>query len=149
MAKPPFVPQQTGDYKFCIVCGQGSHRLDWQSNFYPMCDSHTDEDIITTPGPVGWFGFRKGVHMGTFVPPDDLPKLVFNQQVYDSLPMEKRQILYKLKKQTAAQGVNDTCTIITWYLDPVVFVEITTKYPWLLDSNMGEPVVNDFWSSLP
>lgn len=31
--------------KFCIVCGQGSHRLDWQSRDNPSCDSHSPEEV--------------------------------------------------------------------------------------------------------
>ena len=31
--------------KFCIVCGTGSHRQDWQSKDNPACDSHSVEEI--------------------------------------------------------------------------------------------------------
>jgi len=31
--------------KYCIVCGQGSHRLDWQSKDNPTCDTHTSTEI--------------------------------------------------------------------------------------------------------
>jgi hypothetical protein len=31
--------------KSCIVCGQGSHRADWQGQQYPACDSHTKAEV--------------------------------------------------------------------------------------------------------
>lgn len=31
--------------KFCIVCGIGSHRLDWQDKAQPACDSHSAAEI--------------------------------------------------------------------------------------------------------
>jgi len=36
----------------CIVCGQGSHREDWQDNPSPACDNHTKEQIAAAPKPV-------------------------------------------------------------------------------------------------
>lgn len=44
MATPaPVVPKE----KFCVVCGQGSHRLDWQDTASPVCDKgvHSDEEL--------------------------------------------------------------------------------------------------------
>jgi hypothetical protein len=136
--------------KFCIVCGQGSHRLDWINVLYPICDNHSEEDFVRAKGPVSWFGFfQKGAtHVNDLVTPDDMPKLLFSQQAYNNLPDAKRRILFKLKKKSAVQTVNDTCTEIVWYLDPQVFIEMTTEYPWLLDRNLGEPVVTeDFWAT--
>jgi len=31
--------------KRCVVCGSGSHRVDWQSIEYPACDSHTKDEV--------------------------------------------------------------------------------------------------------
>jgi hypothetical protein len=34
--------------KYCVVCGAGSHRLDWQSSTKPVaCDTHTKEEVDT------------------------------------------------------------------------------------------------------
>lgn len=30
---------------YCIVCGQGSSRDDWQGKPNPACDSHTKQEI--------------------------------------------------------------------------------------------------------
>lgn len=85
--------------------------------------------------------------MTNIVAPDDMPKLTFSQQAYNNLPDPKRRILFKLKKRSAVQTVNDTCTEIVWYLDPQVFLEMTTEFPWLLDKNLGEPEEHDFWTA--
>jgi len=84
--------------------------------------------------------------MSDIVAPDDMPKLTFSQQAYNNLPDPKRRILFKLKKRSAVQSVNATCTEIVWYLDPQVFLEMTTEFPWLLDKNLGEAEAPDFWS---
>lgn len=31
--------------KFCVVCGLGSHRVDWQSRDNPACDGHTQAEV--------------------------------------------------------------------------------------------------------
>jgi len=31
--------------KFCVVCGLGSHRADWQTRDNPACDSHSQEEV--------------------------------------------------------------------------------------------------------
>ncbi len=85
------------------------------------------------------------------VPPDDMPKLVFTRDVYNDLPEAKKRILFKLKKQAASQSVDVSATEIIWYLDPEVFLEMTTEFPWLLDKNLGETEVDvdDLWGKLP
>ena len=30
---------------FCVVCGAGSHREDWQGVEYPACDSHSTAEV--------------------------------------------------------------------------------------------------------
>lgn len=43
----PVAPQE----KFCVVCGQGSHRTDWKNKFavgatgYVACDSHDEKSV--------------------------------------------------------------------------------------------------------
>lgn len=32
--------------KFCVVCGAGSHRLDWQDKKNPSCDSHSQAEVM-------------------------------------------------------------------------------------------------------
>ena len=41
----PSTPTPAVVERFCIVCGQGSHRLDWQSNTAPACDTHSKEEV--------------------------------------------------------------------------------------------------------
>jgi hypothetical protein len=115
-----------------------------------MCDGHTEEEALRATN-TGWVILLKGAKLvGTIVPPSDLPKLLFTQQAYTNLPDAKRRILFKLKQKTASQTVNDTCTEIVWFLDPSVFLEMTTEYPWLLDKNLGEPEPGqDFWGGNP
>ena len=40
----------------CIVCDVGSHRLDWQNNPAPACDSHSEKEVAAAkargPKPV-------------------------------------------------------------------------------------------------
>lgn len=43
MATSAKVPQLVE--RFCVVCGAGSHRLDWQSRDNPSCDSHTQAEV--------------------------------------------------------------------------------------------------------
>jgi hypothetical protein len=31
--------------RFCVVCGLGSHRLDWASKQYPSCDGHSAAEV--------------------------------------------------------------------------------------------------------
>jgi hypothetical protein len=31
--------------RFCVVCGQGSHRADWQDASAPACDSHSKDEV--------------------------------------------------------------------------------------------------------
>lgn len=31
--------------KACIVCGQKSHRVDWQQAQFPACDSHSPTEV--------------------------------------------------------------------------------------------------------
>jgi len=38
-------PAPTPVEKYCIVCGQGSHRLDWQSRDNPSCDQHSPSEV--------------------------------------------------------------------------------------------------------
>ena len=33
--------------KYCVVCGQGSHRTDWQDAEFPACDTHSKEQVAT------------------------------------------------------------------------------------------------------
>src|SRR6267378_1411411 len=119
---PAFLPNVVGrqtdpGIKYCIVCGQGSHRTDWTNEPYPTCDNHTLDDLIER-AVTGWFLLRKGASstMSDIVAPDDMPKLTFSQQAYNNLPDPKRRILFKLKKRSAVHTVNDTCTEIVWYL---------------------------------
>lgn len=35
----------------CVVCGQKSHRLDWQGAKAPACDSHSKEEIAKATAP--------------------------------------------------------------------------------------------------
>lgn len=37
--------QPTVVEKRCVVCGTGSHRVDWQSVEFPACDSHSKDEI--------------------------------------------------------------------------------------------------------
>ena len=41
----PSTPATAVVEKFCIVCGQGSHRLDWQSRDNPTCDTHSPDEV--------------------------------------------------------------------------------------------------------
>ena len=31
--------------RFCVVCGQGSHRSDWAASPSPACDSHSETEV--------------------------------------------------------------------------------------------------------
>lgn len=31
--------------KFCVVCGIGSHRIDWQDAAQPACDKHSEAEV--------------------------------------------------------------------------------------------------------
>jgi hypothetical protein len=31
--------------KACVVCGQKSHRVDWQNAQYPACDFHGKDEV--------------------------------------------------------------------------------------------------------
>lgn len=42
---------------YCAICGQGSHRDDWQGKREVFCDTHTEDEIKAyraskTPAPV-------------------------------------------------------------------------------------------------
>ncbi len=44
---------QTPVEKYCIVCGQGSHRLDWQSRDNPSCDTHAPSEVQAALAKLG------------------------------------------------------------------------------------------------
>ena len=45
MATPAKVPPTGPVEVACIVCGQKSHRGDWQSHPSPACDTHTKDEV--------------------------------------------------------------------------------------------------------
>ncbi len=54
----PVAPTAPAVEKFCVVCGQGSHRLDWQSRDNPACDTHSTDEVKAalaklSPAPAG------------------------------------------------------------------------------------------------
>lgn len=65
-------------------------------------------------------------------------KLVISRMAFDEAPQEKKELLKYLKAKTIAQEISLDKGEIIWYFVPDTFVEVITKYPWLLDSNLGE-----------
>lgn len=65
-------------------------------------------------------------------------KLTITREAFDQAPPEKQAILKMLKAQSLTQTFEYTRSVVVWYFLPEVFIEITKKFPWLLDSSLGE-----------
>lgn len=64
-------------------------------------------------------------------------KLTIMRIAFDEAPQAKKDLLRSLKAKSIAQSLSADRREVTWYFVPDTLVELVSKYPWLLDSNLG------------
>lgn len=69
--------------------------------------------------------------------------LVLNYNAFSAISIEKKKLLFEIKKRTASQVVDNENLTVTWFFEPEVFLDVVKEYPWLLDKNLGEKEVED------
>jgi hypothetical protein len=96
-----------------------------------------------------WFVFTKGLPRMADEPYDNPnsqlsqpSRLEIRRDAFTKLPQWKRDVLKELKTFTILQGRSPDAfgTSIYWFFPPEIFLDVVKKHPWLLDSNLGEPV---------
>lgn len=68
----------------------------------------------------------------------EFAKLEITRIAFTEASGAKQKLLKEFKKKSVLQTISKDKRIITWFFTPEVFLDLTTKHPWLLDSNLGE-----------
>lgn len=68
----------------------------------------------------------------------EFSKLTITRIAFDEAPKAKKEILKYLKTRSIAQELSKDKREVTWFFVPDTLCELVEKYPWLLDSNLGE-----------
>lgn len=65
-------------------------------------------------------------------------KIVMTCAAFINVPIEKKKILFELKKRTASQVVAEDRQTVIWFFDAATLLDVVKQYSWILDKNLGE-----------
>jgi hypothetical protein len=71
-------------------------------------------------------------------------ELRITRSAFDSCGTDKKALLRSIRKRAALAKFedlqNEVPQTLVWYFEAEEFLRVTTEYPWLLDSNLGEKI---------